>query len=647
MRSSNVLVCYDKDRPGMYAKISGMSVQEFMGTSAWRAWMYFAADVVTGVKGDAILFDGSLSFRECQAVLESLQEGEGHGAHVIVDSSFEQYVARKETYIDARSRVGLAIKSQNIDTIETDEILGPKFREFRNVVNAAMTRPLRDRQMMDAFFMTVVGRAADFSVPGSGKTAAVLGVFAYLKYLGKVKRIVVICPKSGFESWEKEWVASFGDKLPLKLFSLGDSELEGLGLERRRRTLELDSGADNLIVLNYESLGNYVSQVRSIVSDQTLLVFDEVHRVKAIGGKRAKAALEVSQAAQFVVALTGTPIPNAYQDIYNLLHIMFPEDYDTFFGYNPGDLLRPSDGFKEEVNERIRPFFCRTSKDDLGVPKPDPDMIVPVHARESENELLHILLSSCSNALTLIVRTLQLESDPRMLAEAIDPEDLKYVLDQVGDKFTDIDYVDFSQEYPALIESSVPSSKTVQCLDLVDSIVVTGSRVIVWCIFVRSIKDIVEGLRARGISAQAIYGAIPQDDRRSILDDYRAGKFQVLVTNPQTLGESVSLHSICHEAVYFEYSYNLVHLLQSKDRIHRLGLPMGQRTRYYFMQDRFLLDGIDFSLDEKIYDRLSEKEQTMLKAIEGDYLEDGYLDRDDARLIFEKLLGKKAKGLKY
>ena len=47
----------------------------------------------------------------------------------------------------------------------------------------------------------------------------------------------------------------------------------------------------------------------------------------------------------------------------------------------------------------------------------------------------------------------------------------------------------------------------------------------------------------------------------------------MLLTNPHTLAESVSLHSVCHDAVYFEYSYNLVHPLQSKDRIHRLGLP--------------------------------------------------------------------------
>ena len=121
----------------------------------------------------------------------------------------------------------------------------------------------------------------------------------------------------------------------------------------------------------------------------------------------------------------------------------------------------------------------------------------------------------------------------------------------------------------------------------------------------------------------------------------------MLVTNPQTLAESVSLHSVCHDAVYFDYSYNLVHLLQSKDRIHRLGLPDDQKTRYYFMREKFMRDGRELSLDAVIYDRLKEKEQTMLDAIDRGCLEGGYLDDEDLRIVFERLLGEDAKSLEY
>ncbi len=647
MRAPRLIVCYDDARPGMYLRIEGQAVSDFIASALWRVWMYYPASAVEGVDGNRILLDGDMGLRECQEMLEALQEAGGHGVEVSVDPSFIAYADAGETYIRERSEVGLAIKAQTAQSIANDPQLGPRFQTFRDIVDASLVRPLRDRQMLDAFFMTAVGRAADFSVPGAGKTATVLGVFAYLRYLGLARRIVVVCPKNGFESWEKEWIATFGEKLPLRCFSLGDPAVASMSTERRRNALSLDSGGCNLFTFNYESLSGYVRELHAIIPEQTLLVFDEVHRVKAIGGKRAEAALEVAEGAKFVIALTGTPIPNTYQDIYNLLHILYSEDYDTFFGYEPGELKAPDADDVQRLNERLAPFFCRTNKDELGVPAPEPDEIVEVSATPDENTLLHVLYSSCSNALARIVRTLQLESDPQMLGSAVDPGDLEFVLDQVGDEYSDIDYVDFSQTFYDAIECSRPSSKLVACEKLVADIVGQGRPVIVWCIFVRSINNLRRDLMDMGISAEAICGSTPQGERRAILDDFRAGGFKVLVTNPQTLAESVSLHSVCHDAVYFEYGYNLVHLLQSKDRIHRLGLPADQKTRYYFVRETFSRDDKELSLDGAIYDRLKEKERTMLDAIDGGYLEGGYLDDDDLRIIFERLLGEEAAKLDY
>ncbi len=746
MSAPRAVVCYDEARPGMYLRIEGQDVDAFMASAAWRAWLYYPASAVDGtdrdrilldggmglrecqdmleaimgadghgvemasaawrawlyypasaVDGtdrDRILLDGGMGLRECQDMLEAIMGADGHGVEIAVDPSFGAFVNASETYIRERSEVGLAIKAQTVEGIADDPQLGPRFREFRDVVNASMARRLRDRQMLDAFFMATVGRAADFSVPGAGKTATVLGVFrdvvnasmarrlrdrqmldaffmatvgraadfsvpgagktatvlgvlAYLHHLGLARRIVVVCPKNGFESWEREWVATFGEKLPLRCFSLGDPAIAAMSTERRRNALSLDSGACNLLTFNYESLSGYVRELHSIIPDQTLLVFDEVHRVKAIGGRRAEAALEAADGAKFVIALTGTPIPNTYQDIYNLLHILYPDDYDTFFGYEPGELRAPDADLQASLNNSLAPFFCRTNKEELGVPRPEPDEIVEVEATPDEDTLLRVLYASCPNALARIIRTLQLESDPEMLCSAVDPGDLEYVLDQVGDDYSDIDYVDFSQTFYEAIERSRPSTKLVACERLVKRIVAEGRPVIVWCIFVRSISNLRRDLVAMGIPAEAIYGATPQEERREILDDFRAGRFRVLVTNPQTLAESVSLHSVCHDAVYFEYSYNLVHLLQSKDRIHRLGLPDDQKTRYYFMCEKFMRDGRELSLDAIIYDRLKEKEQTMLDAIDRGCLEGGYLDGEDLRIIFERLLGEDARSLEY
>ncbi len=141
-----------------------------------------------------------------------------------------------------------------------------------------------------------------------------------------------------------------------------------------------------------------------------------------------------------------------------------------------------------------------------------------------------------------------------------------------------------------------------------------------------------------GIKAKYIMGEVELDDRTKLISEFREGKFDVLITNPHTLAESVSLHTVCHDALYYEYSYNLVHLLQSKDRIHRLGLPSDQYTQYYYLQDFFKNDEEAFSMDEKIYLRLREKEKIMLDAIDNQELEPVYTPEEDLKIIFGNLL---------
>lgn len=72
-----------------------------------------------------------------------------------------------------------------------------------------------------------------------------------------------------------------------------------------------------------------------------------------------------------------------------------------------------------------------------------------------------------------------------------------------------------------------------------------------------------------------------------------------------------------------------------------------QAASVRFMRERFTRDARELSLDSVIYDRLKEKEQTKLDAIDRGRLEGGYLDDEDLRIIFERLLGEDAKGPEY
>lgn len=541
----------------------------------------------------------------------------------------KDFIEARNLYIEKRASLGIELKT---DATRLQE----RYLKFKAIVESKMVRKLRDKQMQDAFFMFAMSRSANFSVPGSGKTSSALAVYAFLKANDLVKRIVMIGPKNAFGSWIDEFVACFGQNEKLYYFSIQDPRWKNIS--ERKFVLKYDIEKYNLLLFNYESVENYIDELSHIISNQSLLVFDEVHKVKAIGGQRANAALQVSKNAGFTIAMTGTPIPNSYVDIYNMLHILYRDEYKEFFGFDIPLLKDPLPTEMDIINQRIQPFFCRTTKQELHVPEANKDIISTVTVTDKEQALFDIVSKKYrDNKLALFIRLLQLESNPKMLLETLDLSAFSSILD-VTDNIDDIDFVDYSEDVKELIYNIEITTKKQECMNLVERIVNEGKTVIVWCIFIDSIKSIWNELSDRGLKAEYIIGEVELEDRNKIINDFKSGHFQVLITNPHTLAESVSLHTVCHDAIYFEYSYNLVHLLQSKDRIHRLGLPEKQYTQYYFMQDYFRLDDADYSMDNNVYQRLLLKEKLMLDAIDNQELEPVYTPEEDLKIIFKGLL---------
>ena len=489
--------------------------------------------------------------------------------------------------------------------------------------------------MWDSFFMCAMQKSANFSVPGSGKTASVLGMYAYLRNKELVKRILVICPKNAFGSWIDEFSVCFNGIEPLRVLNIHNPVYKNT--KQRNAALQYDSGRSNLILANYESVGGVLDSLIQLLDKQTLLIFDEVHKVKRVNGKYAENALRLSREAYYAVAMTGTPIPNSYTDIYNLLHILFPYEYDEFFDFTIPMLRNPEASDITAINDKLQPFFCRTTKEQLGVPKANSDILCVAEAEPEENQLLRILqIKYRKNKLALLVRILQMESNPKLLLQSLDLADFAYLLDDSVET-SEIDYADYSDEVKKLIDSCGRATKFKCCVELASSLAKQHKPTIIWCMFVNSIQNLSQALEEMGIRTRCIYGEVLLEDRQQILSEFRNGNIQVLLTNPHTLAESVSLHSVCHDAIYFEYSYNLVHLLQSKDRIHRLGLPDDQYTQYYYHQLSYQTEAGSWSLGEAVYNRLKEKEKIMLDAIDNHVLEAMPTSHEDLEIIFSKL----------
>lgn len=604
---------------------------EAEGFAASSFYKLFLRRYAAAFDGDVLCFRPSLTYLDYRKVIEICQkEAAKQNRKLVVSAELTAYIDSREMHIHIRSRLGIELKEQ-------DAKLQAQFDAYKQIVDAGMSRKLRPQQMWDSFFMFSMKKAANFSVPGSGKTASVLGVYTYLRATQYVRRILVVCPKNAFGSWIDEFEACFSGIEPLRVMNIHDARYKGTA--QRKAALQFDCGSCNLVLVNYEAVGSIIEELIQLLDRHTLLVFDEVHKIKRIHGAYAEQSLRLAQGASFTIAMTGTPIPNTYSDIYNLLHVLYHDEYDDFFDFSLTMLKKPSENEIREINDKLQPFFCRTTKEQLGVPAANADTLFKLKASEAENRLHAILqMKYRKNKLALLVRLLQMESNPRQLLKVLDLRDFSYLLDD-SVEVDEIDYADYSDDVKTLIEACAITTKFAYCVEQASQLVQQGKPVIIWCMFVDSIQRLSAALEKQGISTRCVYGEVPLDERQEILSQFRNGKIQVLLTNPHTLAESVSLHSVCHDAIYYEYSYNLVHLLQSKDRIHRLGLPEGQYTQYYYHQMVYQMEDAEWSLDERIYTRLKEKEQTMLKAIANRRLEVMPTSREDLDLIFAGLHG--------
>lgn len=149
-----------------------------------------------------------------------------------------------------------------------------------------------------------------------------------------------------------------------------------------------------------------------------------------------------------------------------------------------------------------------------------------------------------------------------------------------------------------------------------------NEKVIIWANFIKTLKKLCKEIRSEGIDCKLIYGETPivnssiedEETREEIINDFldQNSGLDVLLANPAACAESISLHKSCHNAVYYDLSYNCAQYLQSLDRIHRIGGSETTLANYYFLQ-------YEGTIDFDIKNNIDLKAQKMMDFIEEDY----------------------------
>jgi SNF2 family DNA or RNA helicase len=554
-----------------------------------------------------------------------------------------------------------AKKIRNNNFLDNHELI-ENFKEFKEVLEENMERILYPLQMLSAFHMAFSQNSCNFAVPGAGKTSIVYGAYIYLKNLPKdnpkhIDKLLVIGPLSSFAPWENEYKDCFGKKIESQRLS-GDS-----AISRDYKEQHLYSNnPKELTLISHAGVPILEKEIIDFLKqNKTMVVIDEAHRIKNAKGIWGQSVVEIAKEAMSRIILTGTPVPNGYEDLYNLYRFIYPFKFQDILHIHYDQLRELTKNSVSIENKRVKnfteninPYFIRIKKRDLHLP-PVKNELIKVDMDENQREIYDFIEKKYIPELqknpsgtakdllnkAKLIRLRQAATNPSLLLKALkdslDQEDLNYDSTEIYDEGI----------YDSLIYNKIKNfnkysipTKFKKIMEILETkIFPENGKVIIWTIFIQNSEQLQEYLKTKKIKSKLLIGRIPQEEREDVIEKFNNPEnkdFQIIIANPFAVSESISLHKGCHNAIYMERDYNCANFLQSKDRIHRVGLSDNIQTNYYYLISKN-------SIDSVINDRLDVKVKRMEEIIDEDIPLFNRIDDTDETDIISSLLEDYAK----
>ena len=563
-------------------------------------------------------------------VVKIARELQAHGYPVSgagdAEAALDLDLRRMRSFTRARAAAGsfLGLEQNDADVPQEADVLAAL-----EEVGWSEERQLLPHQMHGVLHALSAANAANFSVPGAGKTATALAVAASYLAREEIEILVVVGPLSCFRPWEREaGIAIPGVLTPRRVRGIAPPD---------RPAVYAQVVSRELLLMSYATAARDRAALQVLFENRpAMLVIDESHRVKRFeGGRWAPALVELARFAKVRMILTGTPMPQGPKDLYSQFNILWPGEEATGSRGSFGARARAN---FDSIKHQVEPFFTRTPKAQLGIGDPVFDL-PPAQMPSVQTEIYELVFNQLRSGIpdgaswAEKIERLRRARPMRLMQAASNPDLLN-----VEDGFFGIGPADLHDgtvmdrlhSYRQLGE--LPG-KFSWALEYLQQLKDSGLKCVVWTSFVRNIEQfaaLVEE-RVEGPAFQ-VSGSIPaaetadpelnagaEDDDHSgeELDETREQRiedflgtngFAVLVANPAACAESISLHSQCFRAVYLDRTYDCARWLQSIDRIHRLGLPEGVTVEIHVPQ---AMVGSTTTIDGLIEQALARKEARM------------------------------------
>ena len=453
--------------------------------------------------------------------------------------------------------------------------------------------------------------------PGLGKTRIAIDVFKTLANTREVDSLLVIYPKGVQTVWVDELQKWHSDK-EYVLFMYNSAKKNGVNY---RKQFEYTLSTDKVVVYLFNTEAFQVPNntleyfmLKIINKKKALVVLDECSYIKNHKAKRTKNILTIAKRYNKKIALTGTEMTKSLLDIYpqfefvktgmwNQTFWAFKNRYAVMkkqsFYRSVGGSVRLVEfdeivGFKNtaEIFNKIEPYSIRIRKENCFELPEKLHIDIPI---ELDAVASKVYKDVKQNALARITDEEQLEIACTNVFNKLRQITGGFVLDETG-------------------KPHVVYTENAKMEYLKADIEGHDKQAIIWAVFRHEVEYIYNELLKIG---PAVYfmGNMGDDVRADAVHKFQSGEARFFVANPYACGFGINLQN-AYMMYYYSMPTSLEILLQSQDRIHRVGQRNDCVYKYLLAKN---------TIDNRVMDLNSFKEQLRQAFIHKDisYLEHG------------------------
>jgi SNF2 family DNA or RNA helicase len=373
---------------------------------------------------------------------------------------------------------------------------------------------------------------------GLGKTAQAIAFMTWLLEEKELFPVMIVVPNSLLENWRKE-------------------------LERFSPEIYKHFNTKDLVLINYEKL---LRNEKLLIRDWNLIITDEAQRYKNYRSKTTR--IIKGYKFKFHLALTGTPVENSIDELWNIIDAIVPgflgklKDFNDRYNIinSKPDSVQAEEKSLEILNN-IDPIFLRRTKFDESVNINFPEkkeFKIDCFFTDIQEEIYlekyqqNRFINGRKNFLGLVIKLLQVCD---FAVEGFNSDFLKY------------------------------SGKLKRLKEILLNIKNRKEKVLIFTKFLLTQKILKTFIESEiGMNCEILNGTLSREMQNQVINYFDRDLVDVLIINPRVGGVGLNLVKANH-VIHFTPEWNPAVTSQATDRAYRIG--QNKKVFVYYFYSKF------------------------------------------------------------